>query len=150
MSASYIVPFDPRLTQGVITRRIIALVLDWLIISMVFWLAAALIAVFGVLTFGVGWLAFHLLPWLPFAYTALLVGGTGATPGQRLMGIAPRQDADLTPPTLAQGFVWTLLLYVSFAFAGIPFLFAILNPRKRALHDILSGLTLVRVSPFSY
>jgi len=143
-------PFDSRLTDGVILRRIVALLLDWFCIGVVFWGAALFIALFGIFTLGIGWLAFHLLPWLPFAYYALLVGGTGATPGQRMVGLELRQDSDLAAPTLAQGFVWTLLLYISFAFAGVPFLLALLNPRKRALHDMLSGLTVIRTRAFSY
>ncbi len=94
-------------------------------------------------TLGLGWLAFHVLPALPFAYYTLLVGGSGATPGQRAFGLTVRQDGSLARPSLPQAFVWSLLLSLSFAFACIPFLLVLLNPRHRAAHDVLSGLVIL-------
>lgn len=143
-------PLDPRLTESVLWRRCAALVLDCIGISLFTWASWLFIAVFGVFTLGLGWLAFHLIPFLPFAYYTLLIGGTGATPGQRLMGLAMRQDDSLAPPTLAQALVWTLLFYVSIALAGVPFLLALLNPRKRAAHDILAGLLIIRTVEIPY
>jgi uncharacterized RDD family membrane protein YckC len=135
---------DPQIGAGILLRRFCALVLDFFIIGVIFWVAAFFIVIFGVLTLGVGWLAFHVLPVLPFAYYTLLIGGSGATPGQRALGLAVRQDLSLTPPSMAQALVWSLLLYLSFVFACIPFLVALLNPRHRAAHDMLSGLVILR------
>ena len=143
-------PPDRALSDGVIIRRCAAFILDIIGIAAFFWAMAIAIAIFGVLTLGFGWLAFHILPWLPLLYYTLLIGGTGATPGQRMAGLAVRQDATLEPPTLAQAFVWTLLLWLSFVLAGLPFLLAFLNPRHRTAHDMLSGLTLVRATQFPY
>jgi uncharacterized RDD family membrane protein YckC len=84
------------------------------------------------------------MPLLPFAYYTLLIGGSGATPGQRALGLAVRQDADLSAPTLAQALVWSILLWLSFVLACVPFLLALLNPRHRAAHDMLSGLVITR------
>ena len=67
------------------------------------------------LTLGLGWMAFHILPWMPLVYYALFIGYAGATPGQRLFGLAVRQDADLARPTMAQALVWTLLLWIASA-----------------------------------
>ncbi len=136
---------DWLLTRGVLPRRLVALVLDCILISLLFIAAGFLITIFGLITFGLGWLALHILPWLPFFYYTLLIGGTGATPGQRACGIAVRQDADLAPPTMAQAFVWTILLEVSFALGCFPFLLALAGPRHRAAHDLLSGLVLIRI-----
>ena len=143
-------PPDQALSQGVIVRRCAAFIFDMMGVAMFFWTMVIAIAIFGVLTLGFGWLAFHILPWLPLIYYTLLIGGTGATPGQRLAGLAVRQDATLEHPTLVQAFVWTLLLWFSFALAGLPFLLAFLNPRHRAAHDLLCGLTLVRTAQFPY
>lgn len=143
-------PPEQAVSQGVILRRCAALVLDVIGMALFGWAMVFAIAIFGVLTLGFGWIAFHILPWLPLIYYTLLIGGTGATPGQRLAGLAVRQDATMEAPTLAQAFVWTLLLWLSFVLAGLPFLLAFLNPRRRAAHDILSGLTLVRATQFPY
>ena len=138
-------PLDPRLTQGVLPRRFLALLLDCVIISVLGSVAVLLIGVFGVLTLGVGWLAFHVIPLIPLVYYTLLIGGTGATPGQRLAGLAVRQDDDWSAqPSLAQALVWAVLLWLSFVLVGIPLLLALLNPRGRATHDILSGLVIIR------
>ena len=51
--------------------------------------------------------------------------------------IVVRQDATFAPPSLAQAFVWTLLLWFSFALAGLPFLLAFLNPRRRAAYYLI-------------
>lgn len=135
---------DPQTSAGILLRRFCAMMLDFFIIGVLFWVAAFLIGIFGILTLGVGWLAFHVLPALPFAYYTLLIGGSGATPGQRALGLTVRQEPSLAPPNMAQALVWSLLLYVSFIFACIPFLAALLNPRHRAAHDMLSGLVILR------
>ncbi|WBO60312.1 RDD family protein [Acidocella sp. MX-AZ03] len=100
MSQTLYYPPSPEQTlfHGVITRRCAALLLDMIGMALFGWAMVFAIAIFGVLTFGFGWIAFHILPWLPLVYYTLLIGGTGATPGQRLTGIVVRQDATLAPP----------------------------------------------------
>jgi uncharacterized RDD family membrane protein YckC len=141
---------DALLTQGVLTRRFLALVLDLVLITILGWAAAFFIAIFGIFTLGLGWLAFHIIPWLPLLYFTLLVGSEGATPGQRAFGLAVRQDIDLARPTMAQALVWTLLLWLSFVFACVPFLLALAGPRHRAAHDLLAGLVIIRQPQNSY
>ncbi len=138
------------LTRGVLARRFLAFLADLLLISVVFWAAALFIAIFGLLTLGLGWLAFHILPWLPLLYFTLLVAGSGATPGQRVFGLRLRQDSTLLPPTMALALVWSLLLLVSIAFSFIPFLAVFTNSRHRAAHDLLSGLVIIRQAQIPY
>jgi uncharacterized RDD family membrane protein YckC len=135
---------DAYLTRGVLARRFLAFVIDCILIGVIGWVAAITILIFGVLTLGLGWLMFHIIPLLPFLYYTLLLGGSGATPGQRMFGLAVRQDIDLSPPSFVQAFVWTLLLWVSFVLACLPFAVALIGPRHRAGHDLLSGLVVVR------
>ena len=108
------------------------------------WALAFFILIFGLLTLGLGWLAFHIIPWLPFFYYTLLIGSDGATPGQRAFGLCVRQDVDLSRPSMAQALVWTILFWLSFILGGIPLLLALAGPRHRAAHDLLSGLVIVR------
>ena len=140
--------FNPALSPSVLPRRFFALLIDTFIIGLTAWVAAIFIVIFGIFTLGIGWLTFHIIPVLPFAYYTLLVGGTGATPGQRAAGLAVRQNADFTAPNLAQALVWSVLLWLSFVLACVPFLVAFLNPRHRAAHDILSGLIILRSGEF--
>ena len=137
-------PPDALLTRGVLARRFCAFIIDCFIIGVVGWVGAISIFLLGILTLGVGWLMFHIIPLLPFLYYTLLIGGTGATPGQRLFGLSVRQDVGLGAPNLAQALVWTLLLWVSFLLAGLPFAMALVGPRHRAAHDLLSGLVIIR------
>jgi uncharacterized RDD family membrane protein YckC len=134
---------DP-LTQGVLIRRFVAFVIDGIVMATTGWALAFMIVVFGILTFGFGFLMFHILPLLPFFYYTVLVGGTGATPGQRLLGVAVRQDESLMMPTYAQALVWSLLMWVSFVLAGLPFAMALVGARHRAGHDLLAGLVIIR------
>lgn len=152
MSAPLLYPQseNPLLLQGVILRRCIAFVLDFIFMGLLGCCLIFVITLFGLFTFGFGWVAFHVLPWLPFAYYILLICGTGATPGQRLSGLVIIQDVNQAPPTFAQAVVWSLFFWISLAFAGLPFLIVFCNRRHRAAHDILSGLTFVRSTHFFY
>lgn len=145
-----ILPPGTHISAGVMPRRVFALLLDMFIIGIIGWVSAFFILIFGFLTLGLGWLAWHIIPVLPFAYYTLLIGSSGATPGQRAMGITVRQDTTPALPTFPQALVWSLLLALSFVFAGIPFLLALLNPRHRAAHDILSGLVILRAGQIPY
>jgi uncharacterized RDD family membrane protein YckC len=135
---------DPLLTRGVLARRLCAFLVDLFIIGVLSWMLAIGILIFGILTLGLGWLMFHILPLLPFVYYTLLVGGSSGTPGQRLFGLSVRQDLDLRMPSMAQAFVWTLLMWLSFVLACVPFALALVSPRHRAGHDLLSGLVVIR------
>lgn len=141
---------DALLTQGVLARRFLALVVDGICITVLGWLLAFGITVLGFLTLGLGWLAFHIIPWLPLLYYTLLIGSEGATPGQRAMGIAVRQEADLSPPSMAQALVWALLLGVSFALGCVPFALGLVSQRHRMAHDVLAGLVVIRHPQISY
>jgi uncharacterized RDD family membrane protein YckC len=135
---------DALLTRGVLARRFCAFIVDLLLIGVLSWMLAIGILIFGILTLGLGWLMFHIIPLIPFAYYTLLVGGSSGTPGQRLFGVSVRQDPGLRRPSLPQAFVWTLLMWVSFLLACLPFALALFNPRHRAPHDLFAGLVVIR------
>jgi uncharacterized RDD family membrane protein YckC len=141
---------ESLLFQGVIARRLCALAIDIFLMGLFGWMLAISIFIFGIFTFGLGFLMFHILPFLPLFYFTLFVA-SGGTPGQRLFGISLRQDADLSPASPAQAFVWTILLWLSFFIAaGLPFLMALVGERHRAAHDIFSGLVMTRNPKISY
>lgn len=144
MSKSLTSPYvSPLLFRGVLARRFCAFVLDCLFIGVASWVAAVSIFLFGILTLGLGFLMYHILPIFPFVYYMLFVT-TGGTPGQRLFGLRVVQDSDLSPPRAAQALVWSILLWLSFVFACLPFAMALFGERHRAGHDIGSGLVIIR------
>jgi uncharacterized RDD family membrane protein YckC len=136
---------DDYLTAGVMTGRCIAWLLDLIFIALLMALFYWVLGMFGVLTLGFG---FGLLPAVsavPFCYHMFsLLGRHSATPGQRILGLSVRRHDDLGPPTFGQAAVSTVLYYATLATSGLLLLVALVTRRHRTLHDLLSGLVVVR------
>src|SRR3954449_11563509 len=80
----------PELFRGVLTRRAIAFLIDLVVLSIPVVLVCMFIAVFGVVTLGLGWGLFWLVSpaaviWALFYYGASLGGPHSATLGMRVM-----------------------------------------------------------------
>lgn len=134
------------LTSGVMSRRCVGWLIDAVLIAMLVWLIWWVLVMFGLLTFGLGFGAMSILPFVPFCYQFFsLLGMASATPGQRIMGLTVRRNADLGPPTALQALVTVLLFYVTMATSGLLLLVALFTTRHRTLHDLVSGLVVVRV-----
>ena len=138
--------FDEMLTAGVVRRRVLAGLIDGLLCAVLIGMAAAIGVIFGLLTFGLGFGVLGLLPIVPVAYNWLFVATASATPGQRMMGLVVRRNDDLGPPGSAEALVWALGFAVTMTLTlGLLWLCVVLlTERKRALHDILPGLVVVR------
>lgn len=135
---------DP-LTRGVLPRRLAAAVVDAAVLALLSGLAWLLLTALGILTLGLGFHLLALLPVIPFAYHLTFIAGrSGATPGQSALGLAVRRNDDLGRPTLWQAFVWTLGFYLTVAAGVIWFAAALLTTRRRTLHDLASGLVVLR------
>ncbi len=139
-------PFDDDwLTDGVMARRVCAWLIDLLLIGLLMGALFLALLLFGVLTLGLGLPLLGALPVVPFAYHWLFVAGpASATPGQQALGLVVRRDDDLGRPTLAQAFVYTLVFYLTLAATGLLLLIALVTVRHRTLHDLASGLVVVR------
>jgi uncharacterized RDD family membrane protein YckC len=85
-----------------------------------------------------------LLPLVPFCYHFFFLAGTGATPGQALLGLRVVRDDDLGPPGPLQALVSTLIYYLTLATSGLLLLVALVTTRHRTLHDMISGLVVAR------
>jgi uncharacterized RDD family membrane protein YckC len=112
------------------------------------WIIFALLTVmsFGLLGPGL-WFMFGLIP---LTYYTLLVGGRyGATVGMRLLDLELR-SWDGEPPVMLQALAHGLLFYLTIgATCSLVLLFALVNKRSRTLHDVLSGMLMVRSSGLS-
>jgi uncharacterized RDD family membrane protein YckC len=137
--------WEDALLAGVLCRRCFGWLTDLVLVAMLvgtFWGSLLLL---GLVTFGLGWWFLGLVPLVPFAYHCLfLSGGLSATPGQALFGLLVRRDDDLGPPTLAQAVISTLIFYLTLATSGLLLLVALFTQHKRTLHDLASGLVVVR------
>lgn len=136
---------DAALTRGVLIRRVLGWVVDAIILAVLFAVAWTTTALFGLLTLGLGMPLMALLPALPFVYAwAFLASNMAATPGQAIMGLTVRRDDDLQRPTGMQALAFVLAYCATIALGAIWLALALLTPRKRAPHDIISGLVVVR------
>ena len=139
------VPPDELLTEGVMSRRVAGWFIDALLIGLLLATLWFVLFLFGVLTLGLGFPAMGILPFVPFAYQVLfLLSSATATPGQQMFGLTVRRDDDLGPPTLLQAIIFTLIYYLTLALTGLLLLVALFTVRHRTLHDLASGLVVVR------
>ena len=140
---------DEDFLAGVLTRRCFAFLIDAVVIGVLCTLLWFLLVLFGLITLGLGLGAMAALPAVPFLYHFLcLLRPSGATAGQALMGLTVRRDNDLGPPDVLQAFLFTAAFYLTVATTGVLFLVALFTVRHRTLHDLLSGLVVVRRDAF--
>jgi uncharacterized RDD family membrane protein YckC len=102
----------------------------------------------GFVTLGLGWLILPpLFPIVAFFYNGLTVSGRNmATPGMKAMDLEVRQTNGQPAPFInaaIQGVLFWLSWYFS---GGLVLLVSLVASDKRCLHDMLSGLIVVRRS----
>ena len=139
---------SPELFDGVLARRIVAFIIDVIIIAIPLIAASAFILVFGLFTFGLGWALFWLLSpasviWALAYYGMTLGGPASATIGMRAMEIEMRTWYG-APAYFLLGTVRAVVFWVSVSVLT-PFILLIgfFNPRRRLLHDMLVGTVLI-------
>ncbi len=132
----------PDALAGVRTRRIFAVCLDFVLVSL---LVAALWIVSIALTFGLA--LFFLPPLFPivaFFYNGLTVSGHNmATPGMRTLDLEMRMHESGARVPFINAAVQAVLFYVSWCFPPI-LLVSLVDAEKRCLHDIIAGVLIVR------
>ncbi|RYB03503.1 RDD family protein [Lichenibacterium ramalinae] len=130
------------MVDGVRRRRIAAVALDLVLVSIVafgLWLALL------VLTFGLSLVILPpLFPFVAFFYNGLTVSGPSmATPGMRLCGLELRTDATGARVPFLNAALHAVLFYFSWTVPPI-LLVSLVTRDKRCLHDMLSGVIVVR------
>lgn len=135
---------NPELFEGVLARRIVAFVIDFLIIAVPIALASMFIFAFGVITLGLGWALFWLLSpasviWALGYFGTTLGGPRSATIGMRVMDLEMRTWYG-APAYFVLGAVHALAFWLSISFLT-PFVLLVcfFNSRRRLLHDMLLG-----------
>ena len=126
---------------GVRTRRIVAVVLDLIVISI---LCFALFVALAFLTFGLSlFMVPPLFPLVAFFYNGLTVSGPHmATPWMRAMDLEMRMMSGNGVPFLNAA-AHAVLFYVSTMFLPV-FLVSLFSANKRCLHDMIAGVIVVR------
>ena len=79
-----------------------------------------------------------------FIYMTIAIGFFGRTVGMRLFSLEVVDIEGENYPTLHQAAVSSSLYLLSLALGGIGFITLLLNPEKRAVHDLVSGTIVVK------
>jgi len=144
------VPDDSLLIQGVMIRRVFAWFVDLLLLALILVVLWVVFMLFGLLTLGLGFPLLGVLPFVPFCYHVLFLAGPGsATPGQRTLGLVVRRNDDFGRPTPLQAVISIIVFYLTLATSGLLLLVALITTRHRTLHDLVSGLVVVRAEAFA-
>ncbi|HEX3952934.1 MAG TPA: RDD family protein [Stellaceae bacterium] len=136
----------PELYAGTLWRRAAAYLIDAVCIGAIAvaaWILFALLTVvsFGLLAPGL-WFLFGLIP---LAYHTFLVSGRhAATFGMRAFGLR-LSSWDGARPVFLQALAHVAVFYVTVGATGsLILLFALFNRRHRTLHDLLTGMVMLR------
>jgi uncharacterized RDD family membrane protein YckC len=142
---------EPELFRGVLTRRVFAFLIDLIVLSVPVVLGYIFIAVFGLITLGLGWVLFWLawpasVVWAIVYYGASIGGPHSATVGMRLMDLEVRTFYG-APGYFVLGAMHAVLFWVSVSFLT-PFVVVVglFNGRRRLLHDIVLGTVVINTS----
>jgi uncharacterized RDD family membrane protein YckC len=137
----------PELFEGVLPRRIVAFLIDLIIVAIPIVLAAVFILVFSVFTLGFGLILFWLLG--PVAviwaliYFGFTTGDASATIGMRVMDLELRTWYG-APAYALLGAVRAVVFWLTVsALTPLILLVALVNQRQRTLHDILVGTVVI-------
>jgi uncharacterized RDD family membrane protein YckC len=139
---------NPELFEGVLARRVVAFIIDLIIIAIPLVVASMFIFVFGLVTFGFGWALCWLLSpasviWALVYYGLTLGSPASATIGMRAMEIEMRTWYG-APAYFVLGTVHAVVYWISVSVLT-PFILLVgfFNGRRRLLHDILIGTVLI-------
>jgi uncharacterized RDD family membrane protein YckC len=140
---------DPDLFDGILSKRIVAFVIDAILIGALMIPAGLIVGIFGFVTLGIGWLLFSpLFAIVAISYVALSLGGrASATPGMQIVGIEIRTwSGQKMFPLLAV--LHALIFWISISVLT-PFilLVGLFTLRRQLLHDLLLGVVALNSGP---
>src|SRR6202167_92062 len=139
---------NPELFEGMLARRVVAFVIDLVVIAIPLIIGWTFIFIFGLVTFGLGWALVWLMSpgsviWALLYYGVTLGGPASATIGMRAMEIEMRTWYG-APAYFVLGAVHAIVFWISVSVLT-PFilLVGLFNVRHRLLHDMLVGAILI-------
>ncbi len=134
------------LYDGLIPRRILAFWIDAALLLVLGFLAWLALGTLAVVTFGLLSPLLALLAVVPVGYHSLFISLRGATPGMQLLDLEVVM-ANGRSPDLPHALAATVLFYLSLIPpVWLVLLVPLFNPRRRTLHDWLTGCSVVRRS----
>lgn len=142
---------QPELFDGVLSRRVVAFIIDVVIITVPIALAYVFLTVFGVVTLGLGFLLFPLVypasvVWALVYYGSTLGGPNSATIGMRVMDLQMRTWYG-APSYFLLGAVHAVVFWVTVSvLTPLVLVVGLFNNRRRLLHDMLVGTVVINSS----
>lgn len=142
---------QPELFRGVAARRMFAFLIDLIVLAIPVILAYVFIAVFGVITLGLGWMLFWLVSplsviWALVYYGMTIGGPASATLGMRALDLQLRTWYG-APGYFVLGACHAVLFWVSISFLSpLVLLVGLFNARRRLLHDFVLGTVIINTS----
>lgn len=137
---------DLRVYEGVLSRRIMAFLIDYMLIAVMVIPLAIIVFLLGIVTLGLGWALFSVLfPAVALIYVWITLGGINqATLGMRMMNIRlERIDGENIDGLVA--IVHTVLFWAgNVLLTPLILLATLFLSRKRTVHDLLLGTVVVR------
>jgi uncharacterized RDD family membrane protein YckC len=140
---------DADLFDGILSKRIVAFIIDAVMIVALMIPAALLVGIFGLVTLGIGWLLFSpLFAIVALGYIALTLGGSrSATLGMQIAGVEMRTwSGQKMFPLLA--ILHAILFWVSVSvLTPLVLLVGLFTARRQLLHDLLLGVVALNAEP---
>ena len=133
---------EPDLYDGILAKRVVAFVIDAVLIVALMIPAALIVFVLGFITLGLAWLLYPaLFAVVAISYVGLTLGGpASATPGMRVAGVEMRTwSGQRMFPLLAV--MHALIFWFSIGLlTPLVLLVGLLTYRRQLLHDLLLGV----------
>jgi uncharacterized RDD family membrane protein YckC len=139
----------PELFDGILSKRIVAFVVDAVLIVALMIPAMLLVLILGFVTLGIGWLLFPpLFAVVALGYVALTLGGPlSATIGMRLADVEMRTwSGQKMFPLLA--IMHALIFWFSVGIlTPLILLVGLFTERRQLLHDLMLGVVALNAGP---
>jgi uncharacterized RDD family membrane protein YckC len=139
---------NPELFDGVPARRVIAFIIDLIVISVPVVFLAMFIFAIGIVTLGLGFVLYGLLTplsvvWAIFYYGITFGSPRSATIGMRVMDLEMRTWYG-APAYFVLGGVHAIVFWITVSvLSPLVLIVCFFNDRRRLLHDILVGTVVI-------
>ena len=143
---------NPELFEGVLSRRVVAFLIDLIIISLPVIGASIFIFVLGLVTFGLGWFLYRLLSAVSVIWALLYYGLTIGSPASATIGMRAMEIEIRTwygaPAYFVLGAVHAIVYWITVSvLTPLILVVGFFNPRRRLLHDFLVGTVIINNAP---
>ena len=140
---------DPRATEGTLGRRFFAYLIDIVVIFLLWGLLWLAILVIGIVTLGLGWVLFAVLPFAAIVYNAVTISGPHqGTIGMRMAGLRVLDASTGGRVSFVYAAAHALLFYVALGAAALLWVadvaFGFVRPDRRLGRDLITDVVFVR------